>query len=141
MRNACWFTMATLSDGIDSQMMLRIILESKMTSVVLTRSQLFLFNVWPQNVHTKCKKKQTKTETDSQKRVWLLTEMLSTKNTKVVESAGLRPEKGYSQFIRGNFGANHSHSIVSVQRLRTILTWLFGTGQNTISAGSKDLFV
>ena len=28
-RNACWFTMATLSDGIDSQMMLRIIRESK----------------------------------------------------------------------------------------------------------------
>ena len=28
-RNSCWFTMATLSDGIDSQMMLRIIRESE----------------------------------------------------------------------------------------------------------------
>ena len=33
-RNAYWFTMATLSDRIDSQMTLRIIRESKMATVV-----------------------------------------------------------------------------------------------------------
>ena len=32
-RNACWFTMATLDDGTDSQMMLRIVRESKMTKL------------------------------------------------------------------------------------------------------------
>ena len=47
-RNASWFTMATLSDGIDSQMMLRIIRESKMEDTVkpLYSGHLFPADTW-----------------------------------------------------------------------------------------------